>query len=97
MKKAVTIFGVTYKANIDDIRESPIIKLMDILNENGYDVRAYDPNVNEWKYLYEYLSKACKESDLIILGVDHDIFKNIDFSYINLLMRNAIILDSKNF
>lgn len=64
---------------------------MDILNENSYEVRAYDPNVNECKYLYEDLSKACKESDLIILDVDHDAFKNIDFSYINLIMRNAII------
>lgn len=95
--RVVTVFGITYKANIDDTRESPIIKLIEILNKNGYDVRAYDPNIGEYKYLYEDLSKACKDSDLIIIGVDHDIFKNIDFSNISLIMNNAVILDSKNF
>jgi UDP-N-acetyl-D-mannosaminuronic acid dehydrogenase len=96
-KKRVTILGITYKANIDDIRESPIINLINILKENDYDVRSYDPNVYEYEGLYNNLLEACKDSDLIILGVNHNSFKNIDFKVLKPILRNSRVLDSRNF
>lgn len=95
--KIITILGMTYKANIDDIRESPILKLINILKDNLYDVRVYDPNVKSNEYLYTKLIDACENSDLIIIGVDHDIFKYIDFSVLKSTMNNKLILDTRNF
>ncbi|WP_373601529.1 nucleotide sugar dehydrogenase [Paraclostridium bifermentans] len=95
--KIVTILGMTYKANIDDIRESPIVKLIDILKCNLYNVRVYDPNVRNCEYLYKELVNACENSDLIIIGVDHDIFKYINFSILKKVMNNNAILDTRNF
>lgn len=95
--KTITILGMTYKSNIDDTRESPIVKLIDILECNLYDIRVYDPNVKNNKYLYNDLVDACNNSDLIIIGVDHDIFKHIDFSLLKEVMTNNIILDTRNF
>ncbi|EPZ62352.1 UDP-N-acetyl-D-mannosamine dehydrogenase [[Clostridium] sordellii ATCC 9714] len=69
--KIVTILGMTYKADIDDIRESPIITLIDILAKNGYEVRVCDPKVDIYENLYEDLIKACENSELVLLAVNH--------------------------
>lgn len=95
--KVVTILGVTYKANIDDTRESPIIKLINILKENGYNLRIYDPNISEYENLYDDFIKACEDSELIVLAVDHTNFNNLDFKKAKSVMKNKIILDTRNF
>ena len=41
----VTILGVTYKPNVDDTRESPVLHLIDILKQQKINVRAFDPYV----------------------------------------------------
>src|SRR5690606_27273597 len=48
--KVVTIFGLTYKGNVDDIRESPAMEIYELLKaQNEYEIRAYDPHVKlEW-------------------------------------------------
>ncbi|MBS6024353.1 MAG: nucleotide sugar dehydrogenase [Paeniclostridium sordellii] len=95
--KIVTILGMTYKADIDDTRESPIITLIDILAKNGYEVRVCDPKVDIHENLYEDLIKACENSELVLLAVNHKEFKNIDFDKIKSVMKIPIILDSRNF
>lgn len=95
--KIVTILGMTYKADIDDTRESPIITLIDILAKNGYEVRICDPKVDKYENLYKDLIKACENSELVLLAVNHKEFKNIDFDKIKSVMKIPIILDSRNF
>ncbi len=41
----VTVLGVTYKPNVDDMRESPLLHLIRILKERGIQVRVFDPHV----------------------------------------------------
>jgi UDP-N-acetyl-D-mannosaminuronic acid dehydrogenase len=100
-KKKICILGITYKANVDDTRESPILKLIDILKENdGYEVTAYDPHVFGIKQydlfrggsIYDSL-KGCH---IAVIAVNHDEFSSIDFKMVKEVMSFPNILDTRN-
>lgn len=93
--KVVTLFGLTYKGNVDDIRESPAMEIYDLLlNENRYEVRAFDSHV-EGDIVYADMEQAVDQSDLIVVLTDHDEYKNIDFSKLS-NMATKRIFDTKN-
>lgn len=99
----ITILGVTYKPNVDDTRESPIIKLIDKLIENTeFQIAVHDPHVKRdiFKYkdiLLDDIEEAVKDSELIVLGVNHLQYKSLDFKKIGQLMKNKQIYDTRNF
>ncbi len=75
-KDKILCLGVTYKENVDDLRESAAKKIIDKLKKNIKNIHVYDPlnkslnNINE-KKLKNY------KFDLIIYLVNHDKLKNI--------------------
>lgn len=96
--KKVTILGITYKPNVDDTRESPILKLIDMLDEKeDYSISVYDPHVKTYKYQAKDLIDASQNSDLIVLAVDHDVFRNLPLDEIGQVMRNKNLFDTRNF
>ncbi|QZY55329.1 UDP-N-acetyl-D-mannosamine dehydrogenase [Crassaminicella profunda] len=95
--KKVTILGITYKPNIDDMRESPILELVDLLEEKNYDISIVDPYVKEYKHLEKDMKKAAKDSDLLILAVNHNDFKGINFDELGKEMRNKKMFDTRNY
>lgn len=76
----VGLYGLTYKENVDDTRESPTLQLLDVLNHNKVDSVpvVYDPFIkddmvpNQVHDLTEFLAKT----DLVVLMVGHDEIKN---------------------
>lgn len=97
-KKKVVILGATYKPNIDDMRESPIMDLVELLGEKSdYEVSIYDPHITGHKLLVNTLEEAVSGAHLIILGVNHDEFAKINFSKLSPLMAQANILDTRNY
>ncbi|HSQ89741.1 nucleotide sugar dehydrogenase [Romboutsia sp.] len=95
--KKISILGMTYKKDIDDMRESPIVHLVDILKENNYQISIYDPYVSEYEDLEKDLLKCVKDSDLLVLGVDHCAFKNIQYEEVYKAMKGKVILDTRKF
>ncbi len=96
--KKVTILGITYKPNIDDMRESPIVKLIDLLEQrDDYEISVYDPHVKEYKYQAKDLIDASKDSDLILLAVNHDVFKGLPLGDMSRVMRNKVLFDTRDF
>lgn len=93
--KTVTLFGLTYKGNVDDIRESPAMEIYDMLTREGkYEVRAFDPHV-EGDIVIENIEEATANSDLIVILTDHNEFKELNFDALN-GMKNKRIFDTKN-
>jgi len=65
----ITVIGMTYKAESDDMRESPALIVADLLGKDGYRLRQYDPFVSE--HGYASLIDAAKGSDLLAILVSH--------------------------
>lgn len=93
----VTILGVTYKADIDDCREAPTEKIIDlILQENICELSIYDPHVKNYKYELSNFENAFRDTDCIVLTVDHPEFKYIDPESISRIIRGRQVIDTKN-
>ena len=90
-KKVISAFGVTYKPNVDDLRESPALKIISFLKEKGYDVRIHDPHVKNDEYFNQ--DEALKNSDLLLCLVGHAEFKKINVKNLKTLMNNPVVFD----
>lgn len=82
----VLVLGVAYKNDIDDYRESPALKVIEILKQRGACVKFYDPCIAEYKYngeihkgLTELNEKTIEESDLVLIATAHS---TIDYDWI---------------
>lgn len=93
--KVVTIFGLTYKGNVDDIRESPAMEIYHMLKtRTDYEVRPYDPHVNlDW--VVTNMSEAVQNSDLVLILSDHSEFKQFVAGELD-AMNKKCIFDTKN-
>jgi len=95
--KSITILGMTYKADTDDIRESPIIELVHLLEDvQDINIRIYDPLVKSYKYLENDIELATTNCDLLVLGVNHKCLRELDYAYIREQMSQPVILDTRN-
>lgn len=94
VEPVITIFGVSYKGNINDWRETPALKVIQLAINEGYQVMCYDPFVQDFPYTVHTMDMALKNSDCIVLISDHDQFRDID--PLNISMRNKNILDTRN-
>lgn len=93
--KKITVFGLTYKGNVDDIRESPAMDIYEILNNKSeYEVVAYDPHV-KLSFVEKDLEKALDGSDLVLILSDHNQFKELTDEAFN-KMNVKQVFDTKN-
>ncbi len=73
----VAIIGVSYKPGIGDVRESPALKIMDLLARRGAELRYYDPYVPELRALGLQsldLEAAIEDADVIVIVTAHPEF-----------------------
>ena len=93
----VCILGITYKPDVDDMRESPVVKLAEILRSMGCEVVCHDPFVARKGLAEGDLLKAAAGSDLVILGVNHKQYGSIDFAALAAVVRTKQFFDTRNF
>lgn len=93
----ITLLGLTYKPDVDDIRESPALKLLEMIEQNP-DLRlaVYDPHVKHFDYELSGLEAAFRDSDCILLMVDHAEFKYINPRQVASIVRNRNVIDTRN-
>ncbi|MBU6997944.1 MAG: nucleotide sugar dehydrogenase [Theionarchaea archaeon] len=97
----VAVFGVAYKKNISDVRESPALRLIELLEEYRMNVVFHDPYVKEIRTRHGVmkglsLDDAAGNADCVVFAVDHSVFKDIDLDHLKEIMRTSIIVDGKN-
>jgi len=94
----IMLLGIAYKGDIDDVRESPALKVWDHLEAKGADVVYFDPycrSVKRKGKIYESctLDEALlKDSDAVVVTTAHT--KGVDYSLV--LEASPLILDTKN-
>jgi UDP-N-acetyl-D-mannosaminuronic acid dehydrogenase len=94
----VAVLGLAFKANIDDMRESPSLQVIKHLEEYGIDYIAYDPHIKENKLpkQTQHLEEAIAHADVVLVLTDHQKFKALDPGQFAKHMRSKIVIDTKN-
>ena len=102
--KTVTVWGLSFKPNTDDMREAPSIVIINKLRELGAKVNAYDPAAIENAKFYigedinytEDQYSALKNSEALLILTEWNEFRNPDFSQMKELLKNPVIFDGRN-
>ena len=100
----MTVLGLTFKPNTDDLRESRSIVLVNELLKLGAKINVYDPIAN---HLAKNILKNVKffssayssliNSDGLILATKWQEFKDLNFKKVKKSMKNPVIFDARNF
>ncbi len=102
--KQIAIWGLAFKADTDDVREAPSIRILEKLTETGVNVVAYDPEAMEnmqkfYNFPITYASDiftAVSGADALLILTDWGEFKNPDLNKIKGLMNRPLIVDGRN-
>jgi UDP-N-acetyl-D-mannosaminuronic acid dehydrogenase len=89
----IIALGITYKPDTYDIRNSPALKIIDILKSRGYGVSSYDPLVEG--YEYSSIAGIAKDADCLVVLVEHRAVKEElaqKEAEIKQAMRNPLII-----
>jgi UDPglucose 6-dehydrogenase len=99
----VAAWGLTFKANTDDLRESPALAIVSQLVAQGAQVRAYDPRAGEAAasvvHGLEIVSDpyaACADAQVLALLTEWDEFRWLDFARVAEVMQSSTIVDTRN-
>lgn len=101
--KTITILGIAFKADTDDIRESPALAVIKYLIEHGAQIKVYDPAA--MKNLYQLfpdiiycqsIEDAIINTDAIIIMTEWPEFKTINIQPFKSATKQKIIIDSRN-
>jgi UDP-N-acetyl-D-glucosamine dehydrogenase len=98
----VLVLGIAYKKNVDDMRESPSLKLIELLEERGAKVEYHDPFIEVIPKTREHAALAGRESvpldahsvagfDSVLIATDHD---RVDYKLIG--KHAKLIVDTRN-
>ena len=89
----ILIVGVAYKKDIDDIRESPALRIIHLLKHKGAKITYHDPNVKNVGPLksLDLTQNTINEQDAIVITTDHT---NIDYK--SLGKHAKLIVDTRN-
>ena len=99
MGSKVMVLGIAYKKNVDDMRESPSVELMEILEKNGAVVSYSDPHVPDFPEMREHqfdlsstelTAENLAAQDAVIVATNHAAF---DYEFIN--KHSQLIIDTR--
>lgn len=95
-KVKILLLGVAYKADIDDVRESPANMVFDLLTEDGAEVDYHDPYIEHWEYTgltsVGLTNDTLKTYDCLVVITDHT---NMNYHLIS-QQQSSLIIDTRN-
>ncbi|MCJ8156909.1 UDP-glucose/GDP-mannose dehydrogenase family protein [Sphingomonas sp. LaA6.9] len=102
-KKTIAVLGLTFKPNTDDMRDSPAIDVVRVLQDNGAIIRATDPEGIEQAKLVienvEYFDNAYEAmdgADAAVIVTEWDAYRALDFARAKKAMKAPILVDLRN-
>ncbi len=96
----VLVMGVTFKENVSDIRNSKVADLVKELMQFSINVHMVDPHASPNEFAHEYgltlMDSPSNDYDAVILAVNHEEYKTMDYKVFKSLMNgNPILMDLK--
>ncbi len=104
--KKITLLGLAFKANTDDIRYSPAIAIAQELLKKGAKISAHDfeaienskielTGLQNIEFFYD-VYEAIKDSDLIVIATEWEAYRQLDFAKIKQIAKSPKIVDLRN-
>jgi len=95
--------GLSFKPNTDDMRFAPSIEVINVLQREGANIRAYDPQamdrartlLKDVKFCVDSYD-AVKGADCVVILTEWNEFKQLDMAKIKKLLRQPLIVDGRN-
>ena len=104
--KTIALWGLAFKSNTDDVRESAALDIIQHLTKEGMEVRAFDPAAsdnasknfkdNQHIQFFDDQYQMLAGADALVVATDWNQFKNPDFSEIKRLLSAPVIFDGRN-
>ncbi len=101
--KTIGVLGLAFKPDTDDLREAPSLKVIQLLQQEGAKIRAYDPRaMPEAKRLLRGITfcrspyEVARRADCLALVTEWKEFEELDFVRIKKLMLQPVIVDGRN-
>jgi len=101
--KKISILGVTFKANTDDMRDSPSIEIIKALQKYGAKITIYDPSFSDQaKKAFENVSwgqnayDSCNDADVVIILTDWTEFRAMNLKELRKRVGRPLLIDLRN-
>jgi len=101
--KTVSILGLAFKPETDDMRDSPTIPLITGLQKRGATIRAYDPQaMDNARTMFENVSfcrdayDAAKDATVLVIATEWNEFRALNLARLKSLVRQPLIVDLRN-
>jgi UDPglucose 6-dehydrogenase len=99
--KIIASWGLTFKANTDDLRDSPAIAILSKLKDMGATIRAYDPAARgvemlPWVHRCNSALEVCDGADALAVLTEWPEFSEIDPQDVKLQLHKSVVVDGRN-
>ena len=99
--KTIASWGLTFKANTDDLRDSPAIAILSTLKDMGATIRAYDPSARgvemlPWVQRCDSALEACDGADALAVLTEWPEFASVTPTDVAERLKNAVVVDGRN-
>lgn len=100
--KTLAVWGLTFKAHTDDLRDSPSIAILTILNNHGMSVKAYDPSAKgpyasiPWVEVCTSPIEACRDADVLAVLTEWPEFSVVEPTDVAEVLLGKHVIDGRN-
>jgi UDPglucose 6-dehydrogenase len=95
--RKVAMWGIAFKAGTDDVRESPAVRIAALLQAEGAEVVAYDPEASsDTLEIVGSALEAVEGADVLLVATEWPEFAEVDLTEVAKLMRGHRVVDARN-
>ncbi|MCB4755586.1 MAG: nucleotide sugar dehydrogenase [Elusimicrobia bacterium] len=98
-KAKIAVLGLSYKGNVDDLRESPSLTVLRLLKSKypDFTLTVYDPHVESEEFPTSSIQETFQGADLAVVLTAHDEYRFLDPEEVGSLMATRLVFDAHNW
>ena len=96
-RRRIAMWGVAFKAGTDDVRASPALRIASILQADGAEVVAYDPEaVTDQFEMFDDPVEVARDADVLLVATEWPEFRTVDLEDVAAVMKGYRVVDARN-